>query len=104
MAEKAKSETAYGSAYALQYRDPAALPQVVASGSGELAKLILQLAEEHQIPIEERGDLAELLKRVPQGAQIPEESLHIVAEVIAFLYHCNEQWAKHHRFVGKLTS
>lgn len=91
-------------AYAFEYKDPAALPHLVASGTGRLAELIVQLAQEHDIPVQERQDLATILGSLPTSTTLPSESLGIIAEVISFLYHCNAEWAKEHGFMRELCS
>ena len=39
-------------------------PKVLASGAGEIANKIINLAKEHDIPIKEDPDLIEILSRV----------------------------------------
>jgi len=60
-------------------------PEVVATGQGELAERIIQLAREHGIPIHESRDLVALLTQLPPDTAIPAELYRAVAEVIAFL-------------------
>jgi len=62
-----------------------AVPQVVATGDGELAERIIALAREHGIPIHENRDLVHLLAQLPPDTAIPPELYVAVAEVIAFL-------------------
>ena len=72
-------------AIALHY-DGRNAPRINAKGSGELAQRILNLAEEHQVPLHEDPELAALLSQVPLGEEIPEALYRAVAEVIAFTY------------------
>ncbi|GAV20949.1 flagellar biosynthesis protein [Mariprofundus micogutta] len=76
-----------GAAIALTY-DPDGLsaPTIVASGYGEIAKRIMELAKENKIHIHRDDNLVELLARVPVGTAIPEEAYQLVAELLAFLY------------------
>ncbi len=61
-------------------------PKVVASGYGEIAKRILEIAKEENIHIHNDDNLAQLLARVPVGTEIPEEAYQLIAELLAFLY------------------
>ena len=74
-------------AAALRYRqDKDNAPRVVASGKGELARRIIQEAEQHQVPVYEDADLAKLLTMLPLGSEIPPDLYAAVAEVLAFIY------------------
>lgn len=79
-------------AVALRYHETEELPRVVASGAGEVARRILEIAVEHGVPIYEDGALASLLSSLKPGATISEESYAIVAEIISFLYHTDAEW------------
>jgi flagellar biosynthesis protein len=72
-------------AIALRY-DGNNAPQITATGRSELAERILELAEEHDVPLHEDPELAALLAQVPLGEEIPEALYRAVAEVIAFAY------------------
>ncbi len=61
-------------------------PKVKAKGSGHVANNIIQVANEHDIPIVEDADLIELLSKVEVDKQIPGNMYKAVAEVFAFLY------------------
>ncbi|OIO74251.1 MAG: flagellar biosynthesis protein FlhB [Zetaproteobacteria bacterium CG_4_9_14_3_um_filter_53_7] len=76
-----------GAAIALSY-DPAGLsaPTIVASGYGEIARRIMELARENGIHIHKDDNLTQLLARVPVGTEIPEQAYQLVAELLAFLY------------------
>ena len=83
-------------AAAIQYKDAQELPRVVAAGCGELARKIVELALENNIPVTEDPILAPLLAHVTPGAYINDESFRLVAEVISFLYHTDAEWRKAH--------
>ncbi|MCO6431849.1 MAG: EscU/YscU/HrcU family type III secretion system export apparatus switch protein [Deltaproteobacteria bacterium] len=83
-------------AIALHYKDATELPKVLASGVDEIALRIIQLAEEHDVPVHQDKMLSELLAKVNQGAPISPESYRLVAEVISFLYHMNKEWREKH--------
>ena len=61
------------------------VPDVIATGEGQLAERIIALAREHGIPIHESPDLVRLLTQLPPDTAIPPELYRAVAEVIAFL-------------------
>jgi flagellar biosynthesis protein len=72
-------------AIALQY-DGENAPRITAKGRSELAERILDLANQHDVPLHEDPELAALLSQVPLGDEIPEALYRAVAEVIAFAY------------------
>lgn len=65
------------------------LPQVVASGYGEVAKQILDLAFAHGVKVREDADLAEILAALDIGTDIPLEALHVVTEILSRVYAAN---------------
>ncbi len=74
-------------AIALKYdpeRDSA--PKVVAKGKGDIAKRIVQIAQENDIPVLERQELARALyPAVEVGEEIPPKFYRAIAEIIAFV-------------------
>ncbi len=77
-------------AVALHYdmdKDPA--PAVIAKGRGAVARRILDVAREHNVPIREDAGLAEALGKLHLGDTIPEELFPAIAEVLAFIYRMN---------------
>jgi len=72
-------------AVALHYGGSGA-PKVVAKGRGEIARLILERAQQHGVPLREDPALVEVLATVDVGRQIPEPLYRAVAEVIAFAW------------------
>ncbi len=67
--------------------DGTTTPTVTASGSGELARRIIEMAQELGIPVREEPALAEALAALELGEEIPEPLYRAVAEVIAFAYY-----------------
>ena len=65
-------------------------PRVTASGAGFAARRILELADEHDIPIHRDADLAGLLALCDVGAEVPEALWGAVAEVLVWLHRANE--------------
>lgn len=72
-------------AVALNY-DGENAPRITAKGQEELARQILELADEHEIPLRYDPELAAILSQIPLGEEIPENLYRAVAEVIAFAY------------------
>jgi len=68
------------------YYDEENAPRVTAKGEGDIARQILAIAEEHNIPLEDDPELAALLAQIPLGDEIPDALYSAVAEVIAFAY------------------
>jgi len=67
-----------------------AAPKILASGFGNVAKSILSVAREHNLPIHQNTQLTNLLARVPVGEEIPEQAYQMVAELLAFLYQADQ--------------
>ena len=67
-------------------------PIVKASGQGEIARKILEVAEEAGIPVHEDPDLVEILAKVPTGDEIPIELYQAVAQLLAFIYKLNQTY------------
>ncbi|MBX7144125.1 MAG: EscU/YscU/HrcU family type III secretion system export apparatus switch protein [Oligoflexia bacterium] len=83
-------------AVALQYAELDELPRIVATGAGEIARQILALAKEHEIPIQEDATLTEMLSNLSVGAHISPNTYKLVAEIISFLYHTDCEFQKAH--------
>ena len=71
-------------AVALHY-DKTGAPRVVAKGKGVIGARIVELAREHDIPIEENEVLAGALSHVEIGDEIPPDLYKAVAEVLVFV-------------------
>ena len=61
-------------------------PKVVAKGQGEIAKRIIKIAEENELPIKKDEDLVELLTKIEIDKEIPSNLYKAVAEVFSFIY------------------
>ena len=66
-------------------------PKMVAKGSGELARNIIKIAEENNIPIKKDEDLVELLTKLDVNQQIPNNMYKAVAQIFAFIYDLSKQ-------------
>jgi flagellar biosynthesis protein len=76
---------------ALAYRPERgdAAPRVVASGRGEMARQIRDLAFAANIKVREDADLVEVLAAVDVDSLIPLEALMAVAEILTYVYRAN---------------
>jgi flagellar biosynthesis protein len=61
-------------------------PKIMATGQGNIADMILQVAEENKVPFYEDSSLADLLSKLELESEIPPELYTLVAEVLAFVY------------------
>lgn len=70
---------------ALSYELGEKAPKIIASGRGELAKLIQKIAEENNIKIIQDKSLANILVESEIGSCIPESTYEAIAAIFAFL-------------------
>ncbi len=70
-------------------------PRVLAKGTGEIAKKIIQIARAKGIPIQEDPVLVGLLSEVDLNQEIPPLLYRAVAEVLAFVYRLREKRSCH---------
>jgi flagellar biosynthesis protein len=84
------AETKIPLAVALHY-DRTGAPRVVAKGKGAIGAKIIEVAKEHDIPIEENEVLAGALSNVELGDEIPAELYKAVAEVLVFVLKLNKR-------------
>jgi len=80
----------YASAVALEYSDTGA-PRVTVKGHGEVARQIIELEREHNIPLQEDAALNEILSGVELGEEIAPAPYVAVAEVLRFAYSLRTQ-------------
>jgi len=74
--------------------DGKAAPKLTAKGEGALAEQILEIAREHNIPIQEDNEvLVRALAQLELGDEIPEMLYLAVAQVIAFAYYLSGKQA-----------
>lgn len=72
-------------AVALRYV-PGEAPKISASGSGETARQIVQLAQDYGVPLYEHPELAEILARLDLEEEIPATLYRVIAEILAFAF------------------
>ncbi len=73
-------------ALALKYEPGEKAPKIVAKGKNRLAELIIKVAKENGITIEENKLLSEALMQFDPGEYVPEETYEIIAQILAFIY------------------
>jgi flagellar biosynthesis protein len=66
-----------------------ALPEIVATGRGHLAREILDIAYANGIMVREDCALAEILAQLELDTPIPSEAVVAVAEILAKVYEAN---------------
>ena len=85
--ESAKSSIAV----AIEHRPtgPNSLPKIVASGRGNLADKIMDIAFAEGVRVREDADLAEMLAAADIDTEIPVEAFIAVAEILRYVYAAN---------------
>ena len=68
-------------------------PRVVATGRGQLARRILDLAFASGVKVREDADLAQILSAVAIDSVIPLEAFMAVAEILSYVYRANDRAA-----------
>jgi flagellar biosynthesis protein len=71
-------------AVALKY-DHGSAPRVVATGRGHMGQKIIDVAREHDVPIEPNPVLAEALSTLELEEEIPEQLYRAVAQILGFI-------------------
>lgn len=78
-------------AVALAYGAGQAAPQVVAKGRGLLAEAIIARARDAGVYVHESPELVSLLMQVDLDQHIPPELYFTVAELLAWIYHLEQE-------------
>ncbi|MEX2196699.1 MAG: EscU/YscU/HrcU family type III secretion system export apparatus switch protein [Thermoleophilaceae bacterium] len=81
-------------AAALSYEESRSAPRVVASGRGEVARRIVELAREAGLPVRRDPALAEALARLELDLEIPPDLYAAVAEALAWAYRLDIEAAR----------
>lgn len=69
-------------------------PRIVATGVGAVAAEILDVAQEHEIPVYRDPPLAKALGQLELGSMVPPEMYQAVAEVLVFVYSLDQAHKK----------
>ena len=72
-------------------------PTLVARGKGHAAARILELAEQHDLPVRRDPTLVSILGALDVGAEIPPDLYGVIAEVLAWAYHTDQAAADRRR-------
>ena len=81
-------------ATALRYVEGSEAPEVVATGRGEIARKILEAAEEAGVPVRRDPALVEALGKLEVGRTIPPELYVAVAEALVWAYRLDAKSAR----------
>ena len=73
-------------ATALRYTEGSDAPEVVATGRGEIARKMLETAEEAGVPVRRDPALGEALGKLDVGQAIPPDLYVAVAEALVWAY------------------
>ena len=73
-------------ALAIKYDERLPAPFVLAKGEGQLAEIIVRIAEKAGVPVVARPAATEKLFCLEAGSFIPEECFGIVAEMLIFVH------------------
>ncbi len=71
--------------------DSTGVPRVSTRGTSSITKQIIAAAKEYGIPIEQNEELTALLSTVKLHDEIPPKLYAVVAQLLVFIYHINEQ-------------
>ena len=73
------------------------LPRIVASGRGDLARQILEIAFANGVKVREDADLVEILSAIDIDSDIPLEAFAAVAEILSYIYRANATYGAYHQ-------
>ena len=79
---------------ALRYAEGSEAPEVVATGRGEIARKILEAADEAGVPVRRDPALVEALGRLDVGQAISPELYVAVAEALVWAYRLDARAAR----------
>lgn len=78
-------------ASALKYEKGESVPTLIASGQGEIADKIIELAEEAGIPVRHDPILAGALSTLQLGSEVPPELYIAVAEALIWAWRLDQK-------------
>jgi len=86
------SRKEYNKAVALRYKpELEQAPRVIAAGKGKIAEIIVRIAKEHNIHVQNDPDLVEMLSSLELNREIPPELYVVVSEILVFVYSLNRK-------------
>ncbi|MEG0979186.1 MAG: EscU/YscU/HrcU family type III secretion system export apparatus switch protein [Oscillospiraceae bacterium] len=71
-------------AAALKYDESNSAPIVVAAGSGYIAKKIVEVAQNNNVPVYHDNSLATLLAQLQVGSEIPQELYQAIVDIYVY--------------------
>ncbi len=81
------------SAAVLRYDDTeGGTPQVVAQGTGAVARKIMELAKEHNIQMQEDEGLVGQLLDIDLGSNVPPQLYSVIAEILILLEEMDKKY------------
>ncbi len=69
-------------------------PRITAKGRGEIARRIIEVAHQNEVPVFEDQNLVEVLEALDMDTEIPAELYRAVAEVLVFVYRLNRAYGR----------
>jgi flagellar biosynthesis protein len=69
-------------------------PVVLAAGQGQVAEMIMKLADEAGVPNHVEPTLAKVLAKLEPGTPIPEETYQLVAQILAFIWRLDKNYTQ----------
>ena len=78
------SEQSPRRAVALQYGPGQSAPVIVASGMGNMAEKIVEVATDSGVPVYEDNSLATVLSQIELGREIPKELYEAIVEIYVY--------------------
>lgn len=73
-------------------------PRLVATGKGEAAEKMIEIAKENNIPLYEDENLANFLSKMHPGSEIPKELYEVVAEILVFVSDMDKAYGEKHGY------
>ena len=78
------------SAVALRYPEWADAPYISAKAKGSVARRLVKIAEQSEVPVVENAEMANVLSLQSVGSLIPEETYAAIATIFAFIIKLDE--------------
>jgi len=73
-------------------------PKIIATGRGEAAEKMIEIAKENNIPLHKDENLANMLSKMNPGSEIPRELYEVVAEILVFVSNMDKTYGERHGY------
>ncbi|MFJ8257667.1 EscU/YscU/HrcU family type III secretion system export apparatus switch protein [Peribacillus asahii] len=91
--QKNKKKTSEPTAAVIRYdANQGAVPTVVAHGSGQVARRIMELAKQNNIQMQEDESLVSTLLNIDLGESIPPQLYAVIAEILVLLEELDQSY------------